>query len=521
MSLLRTRGISRDKRDNGGATELLRGAAIISLGGFLAKLLGAFYRLPLLNLLGAEGLGLYQMAFPLYALLLSLSASGIPLAVSKLVSESEARKEGVFASARVMLFLSGALFAFLMAIFSGYLSTIQGNTAAKYCYLCLSPSVLLVSLASSYRGYFQGRLQMTPTAVSQIIEQGVKLAFGLLIVKMLLPDVVLAAAGACFAVTVSEAAALVYLKIKKGKAKNLLPLAEKRPYFEVFALSSSLAVMSVVSSVSHFTDSFLIINILRGYTASATALFGLYSAVCSVVSLPVSLAGGVSVSIVPIISRSKALGNNAENKTALSYKFTLFVALPSALALFVFSDRVIPFLYGSLSSGETKSAITLLKLLAPTVVALSVLQNTNSVLIASGKTLVPLLGALSGAIVKIILEIILLTRENLNVYGAAISDNAADIVALAVNLVYIISSEKIGVMPFALSTGAAAALAVLNGYMLAYPFKGRAAFLITVVFTVALYAAWVYLIQGGSRERRKDNAERKRVSRSKGLSKVR
>ena len=149
----------------------LRGALIVSAGGIAAKALGALYRIPLTNNLGGEGMGIYQMVFPFYCLLLTLSATGIPAAVARLVASSPARAGGVLRSSLMLFSLIGAASALLMYALAPAMSALQGAPAAASAYRLLSPALFFVAVISCYRGRFQGENNFLPTALSEIVEQ--------------------------------------------------------------------------------------------------------------------------------------------------------------------------------------------------------------------------------------------------------------------------------------------------------------------------------------------------------------
>ena len=159
-------------------SKLLSGALTISVGAFIAKVLGAFYRIPLTNIIGVESLGLYQMIFPLYCILLTISSTGIPNSLSKLISEGNNAKAVLTTSLKTFSVL-GAIGSLIMLALGYPIAFLQGDFRAGLGYILLSPSVFIVSVLSCYRGYFQGSGNMKPTALSQVIEQLVKLTFGL------------------------------------------------------------------------------------------------------------------------------------------------------------------------------------------------------------------------------------------------------------------------------------------------------------------------------------------------------
>lgn len=258
------------------------GAVIVALGGFLSKLIGAFYRIPLTNLLGGEGIGLYQLIFPVYCILLDFSSVGVPTALSKLIAERRARgeeEEGTHllqASFRLLLLL-GVTGSIALFCFSDFLANAQGNPLAAPSYRALAPAVFFVSAISCFRGYFQGKSRMFPTASSQVIEQVVKLGAGLLFVRLLLPDLSLAAAGAAAAVTVSECAAALYLGVlylfsARGERKVAFDRARfPADVASVLSLSVPVALAGILLPLSQTADSFLIVNLMRAYTDRALA----------------------------------------------------------------------------------------------------------------------------------------------------------------------------------------------------------------------------------------------------------
>ena len=173
-----------EKTKKAGQGSFVKSVFILSLGGFIAKLLGAFYRIPLTNIIGSYGMGIYQLVFPLFSLLLTVSTAGIPVAVSKLVAEKAA--DGRFGQAKGVFFMALALLALLglagsaaLYFLAGDIAVMQGNADAADAYRLIAPSVLLVCVISAYRGYFQGLMRMAPTALSQIVEQTVKMTVGL------------------------------------------------------------------------------------------------------------------------------------------------------------------------------------------------------------------------------------------------------------------------------------------------------------------------------------------------------
>lgn len=220
---------SSDGRSSAG---FLRSAALLTVCGVLAKIIGAVYRIPLTNMLGAYGIGLYQLTFPLYALLVTLSAAGIPTAVSKIVAEKtekgdEQGAKRCFMSALFILTGAGFLFGGLLFVLGGRLASLQKTPELASAYRVIAGAIPAECITAAFKGWFYGKMNMKPSAVSQIVEQVVKMAVGLIAVNLCLPDVLSAVYAAVGAVTASETAGLIvtsgiYLLGGKGKRSSRL-----------------------------------------------------------------------------------------------------------------------------------------------------------------------------------------------------------------------------------------------------------------------------------------------------------
>ncbi len=429
---------------------ILNGAIALGAGAFISKLLGAIYRIPLTNIIGGTGLGLYQMVFPVYAVLLDFSGAGVPSALSKIISANKSLEnkyqnaENYLKSSIKILTIIGILGSVLMVAFSKLLATVQGNESAFLGYLAISPAIFLVAIISCYRGYFQGLMDMRPTAISQILEQVVKLIFGLLLAYLFRHSLALSVAGATFAISLSELLAVIYLQNKhKCFNKKLLPYftfdkeKHKQRVKEIIKTTLPITIIGIIIPLSQVIDSFIIINVLNGYRQDATALYGLLSGVAStVVGLPVSVCYGISAVAIPAVSSSKT--EKQKNANALkAILLTLAVALPCAIVCYFFAPLIISILFRRLPFAEKTISINLLKTISPCVVLLSLLQTGNAVLIGKGKLYKPVFSLVIGVVVKIIVSVVLLKNPTLNIYGGAIGVIACYFVASLINFIMI------------------------------------------------------------------------------------
>ena len=252
---------------------VFKNAAVLSLAGIVAKLIGAVYRVPLAALLKSDGLGVYQLVFPLYCVLLTFSSAGVPSGISKLVA-CGAEKEGLRKKAFLLFGVLGLIGSLTMFSFAEQIASLQGDVRATSAYRALSPSVGIVWL-------FQGEADMVPTAVSQVTEQTVKaaasLALGLLFGKTAAEKAMFATLG----VTLSEAVALIYLLVRLKKRSTRNKKVDERktgtPSFSVSCRAlltgvSAVTLSAVAVPLIRTADSFFAVNLLE--SSNATSLFG-------------------------------------------------------------------------------------------------------------------------------------------------------------------------------------------------------------------------------------------------------
>ena len=408
--------------------KLIKNACVLAAGGVTVKLIGALYRVPLTNLLGAEGIGVYQMVFPFYTVLLTLSSIGIPSGIAALTAGG---KTGAWRRALPLFGGIGFLFSLIMFFGAGKIAYFQGNISAANAYKALSPSVFAVSVISCFRGYHQGKSKMAPTAVSQMIEQSVKAAVGISACVFLGDTPAEKAAFAAGAVTVSEYAALFYLLLLKRDKKE--QKNEKPAYKLVIATILPIILSSATLPAARLIDSFTFVRLLK--SADATAKFGIFCGVVeSVVGLPIALCHSLAVGGLPLVAKG--------TKPDKMISYTLIFSVLLAAATFAFADLVVSLLFPALGSENKLLAVRLIRVSSPSVVGLSLVQTFSAVFIGKGKQGVPPRALIIGVAVKITTTFLLVPNEKTGVYGYAISDIFCYFVAMIVFLLYIIFKEK-------------------------------------------------------------------------------
>lgn len=467
---------------------IFSGAAVLLVGSVVAKMLGALYRIPLTNILGAEGMGMYQLVFPVYALFMVLATAGIPTSLSRTVAEKRALGENVkkhFVVAMCALLVLGLAFGLLMGALSDVLATRQGNADTRFGFLIIAPAITFVCVISGFRGYFQGQMYMLPTAVSNVVEQVVKLAVGIGVSYALAKrGVIYAVCGALFGVTVSEIVTAAYMgatyffRSKKEKREQLAALVSLQGYdlqsgsplqgeararggengdnarfaskarFEkvsrgelkgMLRVALPIAAVAALMPLANFFDSIIIVNMLKAFglkQSVATAQYGIISGpVNSLINMPVVAIMSLAVAVVPSVSASRATRDidGVMLKSSLCVRLAYLLGIPFAFYLAVFARNVIGALYPALSEQNAIVAVNVLRITAANVVFLSVMQIYVSLLQAVDKTKYAVFSLIAGIIVKIVLDVVLTRYIGIN--GAAIASLALPLVAYFCTLV--------------------------------------------------------------------------------------
>lgn len=420
---------------------LLKGALTVSLGGLIAKILGAFYRIPLTNLLGAEGIGLYQTSFPVYCILLTFSSTGVPSSLSRLISQGYDGKETLKKSLKIFCSL-GVAGSLLMLFFGKGIARLQGEEKAYLCYALLSPSVFLTAVLACFRGYFQGLGDMKPTAVTQVLEQGVKLVFGLTLAYIFRKNLVLSASLCSLSVTLSEAFSLFYVYIlyrKKAFSSKGKTIRKKLIVFTVIPVTTSAILIPLARTL----DSFMIINILKKYTSSATKLYGLYSGgVESVIGVPVAVCYGIACASIPLISGAIAKGENAEKHIRKTLLYTLISGLICSLAVVLFADLLVKTVFFNLKAEEKAVLTGLIKTASFTVLLLSLVQSANAIFISQGKLYTPCVTLGISMAVKALFSLVFLSVKSLSIFATALSDVVAFSLCVFLNAIILFGKGR-------------------------------------------------------------------------------
>lgn len=443
----------------------LHGAAILAAGVVVIKILGAIYKIPLRNIIGETGYGYFFAAYTIYNFFLTISTAGLPVALSRMISEAntlgkprQARR--TFLVATVTLGVLGLAFTLLMLLFPTEMAIAFVSKAnVSQCVFAIAPSVLLVCLTSAFRGYIQGNGNMKPTTVGQVLEVLVKVVVGLALAvwfTRLGKSVSVSAAGAIFGVSVGSLAALLYMfgsymKEYRGPAalacaaSDDAPESVGRTLWRFIRIGVPITLGASVMSLFSLIDTKLINMQLPSVPgigpALADELYGAYSTMTTLYNLPAAFITPMSIAVVPAISAAAVRKARGEvgTITESSLRISAVIAMPMGAGLAVLAGPIIRLMFPD-SNAAGPAILTYLGVAA---VFVCIALVSNAILQADGKETLPILSMLAGGVVKIVCNLVLVSRPEINILGACIGTIACYGVICVLNCIFISRSMKV------------------------------------------------------------------------------
>ncbi|MFW5985250.1 MAG: putative polysaccharide biosynthesis protein [Halanaerobiaceae bacterium] len=430
----------------------IKGAITLSTAGLISRLMGFAYRIVLPRVIGAEGVGLYQLAYPIYTTLLVVSTSGLPVALAKMISDKITKKDYKFAYKifRVCLNMSigiGLFLSLLMAVLAGPIIDIfSWDPRSIYSILAITPAVFFVSIMSTYRGFFQGLQNMVPTAFSQVTEQFFRIVTMVILVFLLLPyGIEFAAAGATFGAVVGAITGLlVLLYIYYNKREDIWDKIDRQT--TVTSFNTRKIAQDIISLAVPVTFGALILPLMSFIDAAIVParlqiagfdnfmeLYGQLSGMALVlVHFPTIFTLSLAKSLVPAISEAAALEDFGliKRRTESSFRLTILIALPSAVGLFVLAEPLTTVIF------DSPGAAIPLRFVAWGVLFISVKQVTAAILQGLGKATIPARNLLIGAIFNAFINYFLTALPGFGIRGAALGTVSGFAIASFLNLYY-------------------------------------------------------------------------------------
>lgn len=434
---------------------IVKGTLILIAAGIIAKFLGFFFRIPLIYKIGEQGIGLYQLTYPLYTFLLAIAA-GIPVAISKMISERVAlnrmrEAHRIFKVALGTMTVFGGLSSAALIIFSNnIIEAFDWSRDVYYSLLGISLAPLFTCILSAYRGYFQGLQEMSAPATSQILEQIVRVSLGVGLAYLLFDKgIPMAAGGASFGAVAGAAVALLWMLLWYNRSKISYLPGEKSSstismFYEILKIAIPISLGQAIGSIMGLIDSMIVPGLLKasGYTEyTATVLYGQLTGKAHVlINVPLTLSIALAQNIVPAISSSYAVRDmiKLSKNIQLAFKFAMILALPSCAGLFVLANPILSLVFQGMSDGWI-----LMQWLAVASVFIIAAQTATSVMNGIGKTLLPVLAMILGAGVKIVISIILIPIPSLNIKAAAISTLIAYVLIASLDIIIVLKATKV------------------------------------------------------------------------------
>ena len=428
----------------------LHGAALLAMATAIVKLIGAFYKLPLKMAIGDQGYSYFTTAYDIYAVLLLVSTAGLPVAMSRMISAASSlgnynQVRRIYKASRNIFLILGVAGSALMIFGAKWLAHILNQPDAWMAIACLGPCALLMSIVSTYRGFFQGQSNMQPTSVSQVVEAVFKLVIGLgaaFLVMHYTNSIPLAAAGAILGVTVGCVASTVYLRSKQAPAWRELPHSDE-PVESYGLTTKKLLGIAVPVTIGAAGLQFLMLAESGLYMerliqlfearvylpflpqsgldaqASADTVKGIYNLTQTIFNLPCAFMTPIATSVLPAITAHITLNRHQEVKTTeeSAARVTALVAVPCAVGLSVLA-RPIMALLGGYSGDKLDLATQLLCILGVVVFMNAVVQYTNVILQSHGYAHVPVIHMLLFGTLKLAAVYVMVGNPAMGILGA-------------------------------------------------------------------------------------------------------
>ncbi len=474
-------------------------------------------------------MGVFYSAYDIYNMFAVLASAGLPVAVSRMISETlvsgnHDEAERIYQVAVRMFTVIGAVIAGFMFIFGDWLAGMIGNPDAGLSIRVLAVTAFCAFVMSALRGYFQGHSVMTYTAVSQVIEAVVKLVLGIVLAVI----VVRAGAGdssssaaAITGVSVGAVLAVIFLLISKrrfdrGTVMTGMPVRSTKAIVkELFRIAIPVSLGASVMSVVNVIDNFIIMHLLQegisfgplkmagldfGYEA-AKGLNGVFGNAKKIFNFPSAFIVPFTVSILPVLTAAWTARDREGVRKNLTgcFKYSLMLALPAGIGMFILAAPIFSILY---PRGNAEDGVPMLATFGIAVILYAVVSVTGAILQAFGRVNLPLVSLTVGGVIKCVLTTVLVSMPALNIKGAPIATCVCYAVMITMNLIFLRPYMKGCAKSILLNVAKTAAAAILMGgaaYLLAIPLESALGLkiggMLAIVLAAAVYAVLIFVFR--------------------------
>lgn len=437
--------------------KFLKGTLILTVSSIVVKVIGSLNWIILSRVLGGEGIGLYQMGFPIYLMAITLSSAGIPVAISIITAEKLAQKDflgakRVFNVSLRLLFVTGLVFA--SALFFGAHWLIDNHwirdSRAYYSIIALAPAVFFVTFLASFRGYLQGWQIMTPTAASEIVEQLMRVVTMIVFANMFMPHgLAYAAGGASMGAGVGAFCALLVLMWFYGRLKQKLkadlqqqnPLATRESARAIISrllrLALPVSMTSLMLPVVANLDLLIVPQRLEAagfHISQATEFFGYLTGMAvPLINLATIFTAAMTISLVPAISESRALNDvfGIRAKTRTAFRVALIITCPCFVGMYFLAEKIAALIYNAPGAADA------IQTMSVGILLLGLHQISTGILQGLGRTSIPVINMILAAAVKVFLSWTLTAIPTLGIKGAAMATVVDFGLAAVLNMIFI------------------------------------------------------------------------------------
>ena len=447
----------------------LHGAALLALATAVVKVIGALYKLPLNEVIGKAGYSYFMTAYDIYAVLLMISSAGLPVAMSRMISQASAlgnsrQVKQIYKVSRAIFLGLGLASSVLMVVGCRWLANMMNQPDATASILVLGPSALLMGIISTYRGFFQGQGDMRPTSNSQMLEAVFKLVVGLAAAFLIMRStgrVDLAAGGAILGVTVSCLISVFYLRARlvpayKELPKDVgIPLSAGKTAKDLLAIAIPITVgaaglqLLTVFENGLYMDRLVYLIGSNQYMShlvtdtvdvqeAASTLKGIYNMAQTIFNMPCAFIIPITVSVIPAISSRLTLCQDEEVRQTeeSAARVTGLLSLPCSMGLVLLAGPIMSLL-GNCQGEQLVLGGTLMALLGASVFLYAIIQYTNALLQSHGFAHVPVIHMLLCGFARLVVVYILAGNPNLGIVGVPLGSLGCYLCIAVLNLLAI------------------------------------------------------------------------------------
>ena len=448
---------AEQQSSNSNNSKFLKGTMILTISSIIVKVIGSLNWIILSRVLGGEGIGLYQMGFPIYLMAITVSSAGVPVAISIITSEKLANKDyrgakRVFNVSLRLLLISGLIFSSALFFGADFLINqhIIRDSRAYYSIIALAPAVFFVTFLASFRGYLQGWQIMKPTATSEVVEQLVRVITMLVFADLFMPyGLAYAAGGASMGAGAGAFCALLvlmwfYRRLKRRLHAEIEAQDDSIPtesaghiIKRLLKLALPVSLTSLMLPIGANLDLLIVPQRLEaaGFDVRhATELFGYLTGMAvPLVNLATIFTAAMTISLVPSISESRALErfDAIRDKIRLAFRVAMIITFPCFMGLFFLAEKVAALIYNA------PGAAGAIQTMSVGILFLGMHQISTGILQGLGKTAIPVINMILACIVKVVMSWWLTAIPFLGIKGASMATVADFAVAAIINMGFI------------------------------------------------------------------------------------